>query len=179
MFGGRIPNLRAACRGGGGSRACYVPSRQRLGSLLAKHDTPDPNPQLFWCWDAPRLSQAVKERRLHGANAILSLCQQQCGPQHSARDVCIGPEKFLISRGRQHTPPVSPQGPCLFWSRYSKVQKCLVQLLYFSGSEFRSSSHCLRPHGEGMGRRRWLQGREHKELPPIHTVCQCRKKSHK
>lgn len=42
------------------------------------------------------------------------------------------------------TPPVSPQGPCLFWCRHSKVQKCRVQLLHFSAGKFASSSCCLR-----------------------------------
>lgn len=88
------------------------------------------------------------KRTLYGAKAILSLCQQQCGPQHSARDVCIGPEKFLI---RQHTSPVSPQGPCLFWCWYSKVQKRHVQLLHFSAGKFKLSLPQLCPMERGWG----------------------------
>lgn len=54
--------------------------------------------------------KAVKERTPDAANAILSLCQQQRGPQCLARAVCFRPEKALVSQGRPNTPPVSPRG---------------------------------------------------------------------
>lgn len=100
--------------GGGGSRSERrdAPSRGTRGSPCAKHGTPDPNPALFGCWGAPRISKAVKERMPDAANAILSLCQQQCGPRCLATAVCFRPEKSLVGQGRPNTPPVSPRGAC-------------------------------------------------------------------
>lgn len=47
------------------------------------------------------------------------------------------------------------------------MSSCCISQPASSGQALAAS---VRSQGEGMGRRGWLQGREHKELPPIHSL---------